>query len=74
MYTHFSKLTIIAYLYIYIKAKASERCCHVYGFKLKGPHVASFTIYSLKYHTVHRLEMLTFVKGVSIKTKTHLSK
>ena len=70
---------------VHIKAKVSKRCCHVrkkghlkcchvYDFKLKGPHVASFTIYSLKYCTVHRLERHTFIKRVSIKTKTHLSK
>ena len=72
-------------IYIFIKAEASRRCyhvrkkgylkcCHVYDFNLKGPHIASFTIYSLKYCTVHRLERHTFIKRVSIKTKTHLSK
>ena len=81
----FSRVWFYIYIYIYIKAKASRRCyhvrkkghlkcCHVYDFELKGLHVASFTIYSLKYHTVHRLERHTFIKHVSIKTKTHLSK
>ena len=51
-----------------------SKCCHVNDFKLKGPHVALFTIYSLKYRMVHRLERHTFIKRVSIKTKTHLSK
>ena len=78
-------ISISIYIYIYIIAEALRRychvrkkdhlkCCHVYDFKLKEPHVASFTIYSLKYCTVHHLERLTFIKRVSIKTITHLSK
>ena len=58
----------------HVRKKCHLKCCHVYDFKLKGPHVALFTIYSLKYCTVHRLERLTFIKHVSMETKTHLSK